>query len=84
MELKFLDFFKSPLIATPAVNPVTAGKNNPNRVAKLGDSIISEPTFNPFDEPRKMDPRESIINPKITYWILRAKISTDVSYYENN
>ena len=41
-------FLRSPLIATPAVKPVTAGKNNPKRVAKLGDLIISDPNFKEF------------------------------------
>ena len=61
-------------MATPAVNPVTAGKKIPNKVAKLGDSIISEPTFNPSEEPKKTDPKESTIKPKITYCIFKAKL----------
>ena len=65
--IETLGFFKSPLIATPAVNPVTAGKKIPNKAAKLGDSIMSEPTFNPSEEPKKIEPKESTINPKITY-----------------
>jgi len=37
MELLFWGFFKSPDIATPAVNPVTAGKN----IAKIRSRGIS-------------------------------------------
>ena len=51
-------------------------------MAKLGESIISEPTFNPFEEPRNIEP-ESTINPKL-HIDLEGKISTDVSYYKNN
>ena len=60
-------FFKSPLIATPAVKPVTAGKNIPNKTEKLGDEIRSTPTFNPSDEPKNIEPRDSTIKPNITY-----------------
>ena len=65
--IEILGFFKSPLIATPAVNPVTAGKKIPNNVAKLWDSMISYPIFKASEEPKKTDPNESTINPKITY-----------------
>ena len=62
-----LGFFKSPLIATPAVNPVTAGKKIPNKTEKLGASMTSVPTFNPSDEPKNTENKESTIKPKMTY-----------------
>ena len=37
--IDILGLFKSPLIATPAVKPVTAGKKIPNKTAKFGDDI---------------------------------------------
>ena len=64
--------FKSPLIATPAVNPVTQEKIIQIE-AKLGNSIISGPTFNLLMNPEKWI-QESTISPKIIYWILRAKL----------
>ena len=65
--IEIFGFFKSPLIATPAVNPVTAGKNIPNRVAKLGDSIMSDPILRPSEDPINIEDIDNTINPKMTY-----------------
>ena len=65
--IEILGLFKSPLIATPAVKPVTAGKKIPNKTAKFGEEIWSLPTVNPLADPKKIDPNERTINAKITY-----------------
>ena len=65
--IDLLGFLRSPLMATPAVKPVTAGKKIPKRTANPGLEISSNPFSIPSDEPVKMDIKESAISDKITY-----------------
>ena len=39
----------------------------PNNTEKLGASMTSVPTFNPSDEPKNTENKESTIKPKMTY-----------------
>ena len=65
--MDLLGFFKSPLMATPAVKPVTAGKKIPKRTENEGFEIASTPFFKPSLEPVKTEISDKAIKNKITY-----------------